>query len=83
MYQEKKLNSSKRRFFISNVLPKRVSFFGGSSDLEPIKYKNYEIPSLEQNSGIFVDLKSNLSELEELLGQMSYLNKEIKNIIKK
>jgi len=60
-----------------------VSFFGGSADLDPISYKNYEIPSLEQNEGALFDLRSNMAELEDLLGQMSHLNKEIKNIIKK
>lgn len=76
------MGSIKKRFLLSNIKSKKLRFFGGSSDLEPILYKNYEL-QLRKEKNLFYNLNSSLTELEDLLGQVSYLNKELKNIIKK
>ena len=77
------MSSFTKKITLSNLSSKKQALFGGSDDLEPILYQTFDLPALKEELNLLADLRSNLQELESLVGEISYLNKEVSNIIKK
>jgi len=72
----------RKKLHLNDFISSKKVLLKNADMLDAIAYDEYKIPVFN-NEPLLVITQNKLKELEQLVGQVCHLNKEISNIIKK